>query len=178
MPKEQQRHQKEVVDKAIRWEAEVLPGVWRRYQPYLESRMEQLFNMGSPHYLYRPGNKAVEGTFLNLPDGHGRPPPSNVATRRILFHPHWREVEMHSGLCARVRRTGPVVPQTAVSNGNEAATATKENEEATTMKDDQVSPPEVAAEAETGDAAPVADTGNAAETNTELADDTKEGIDA
>lgn len=179
IPIEQQRYQKEVVEKGIRWEAEVLPGVWRRYQPYLESRIEQLFHMGSPHYLYCPGNKAVEGTFLNLPDGHGRPPPPNVATRRILFHPHWREVEMHSGLCARVRRTGPA-PQRAV-NRDEAST-TKDDEKATTTKDDKASAQEGAraedAAAEMGDAAPMADTGIAAETGTELADDTKQGTDS
>ena len=99
------------LEPGVVWEVEEQPGRWAAFEPPdLQESIEGLYSMGSPHYLYTPGDPECEGKYEKaaLPGGWGcigRSPPPSCATHRIVFT-EMREQALYVGTSRKVRRRG------------------------------------------------------------------------
>jgi hypothetical protein len=74
---------------------------WRRYPLRIEMSLESLAEMGSPKYMYRPGDLESEGKYerqITSPN-----PPRGVSTRHVTFC-NMVEREVYTGAFRHVRR--------------------------------------------------------------------------
>jgi hypothetical protein len=76
---------------------------WRRYPDDIEASMESLFKLGSPKYMYKPGDLAAEGQY-EIP--RTTIPAGPVATRHVSFYGLVTEREVYTGASRSVRRNG------------------------------------------------------------------------
>lgn len=79
---------------------------WRRYPARIEESIESLLELGSPSYMYRPGNIEAEGFHEETRSPN---PPPTVSTNYIYF---WDMLERdyYSGSIRAVRRNGSRKP--------------------------------------------------------------------
>lgn len=75
---------------------------WRRYPIRIEQSLESMLEMGSPRYMYRPGNAEAEGQYEAQ---KSVTPPSYVATNYVYFC-DMLEREFYTGAIRAVRRNG------------------------------------------------------------------------
>lgn len=80
---------------------------WKRYPIGVEERIESLFEMGSPRFMYRPGNSDVDG--MSERGERSAKAPRSVATNYIYFH-DMLEREFYTGAIRAVRRNGTRKP--------------------------------------------------------------------
>jgi hypothetical protein len=74
---------------------------WRRYPAHREESLENLLNLGSPRFMYLPGNVEVDGVYEQTLSPR---PPSHVATRYVYYCENMVERDIYTGAARAVRR--------------------------------------------------------------------------
>lgn len=72
---------------------------WNPYPKYVNESLSSLQNMGSPRYMYKPGDKDAEGMVERKQSMN---PPNNVATNHAYYH-EMLDHNIYTG-CARMMR--------------------------------------------------------------------------
>jgi len=76
---------------------------WIRYPDRVEASIESIATMGSPRYMYCPGNPDADGMYESA--RVGSVPPPGIATRYIMFA-DMMELAVYTGASRAVRRNG------------------------------------------------------------------------
>ena len=73
---------------------------WVRFLAYIEDRFESMRDLGSPRYMYKPGDKDLAGLEERVKSTN---PPKNGATNHVYFS-DMIDRQIYTGAGRRVRR--------------------------------------------------------------------------
>mmetsp|Transcript_13607 Transcript_13607/g.27003 ORF Transcript_13607/g.27003 Transcript_13607/m.27003 type:complete len:240 (+) Transcript_13607:377-1096(+) len=93
------------------WEFQTEGGQWQRYLPRIEESLESMMCMGSPHFMYRPGEPDCDGIYVRDTEHIEKAKRLGIsipgtATHRVMIS-QMREYEIFSNKRRKVRRRGP-----------------------------------------------------------------------
>ena len=87
-------------------------GKWAPYSRKLSREIEEMYDYGAPHCLYRPHQLGLCEDGCHQPDAMqglmlGERPPSGVCTHLVLFD-RMVDVDVYAGTVVQIRRQGPL----------------------------------------------------------------------